>query len=67
MRVAALTLEEQDQIRDLREQRKRYYDAGTKIGDLMRALAQKYFSVPLHPFYHDKLAVDQAGKYIILE
>ena len=67
MRVATLTLEEQDQIRDLQAQRKRYYEAGTQLRDLMKSLARKHFSTPLKPFYDDKLTIDRTGTYIILE
>lgn len=67
MRVAILTLKEQSRIEDLLEERKRYRNAGTELGDLMRTLAQKHFSIPLRPFYHDKINIDQTGKYIILE
>lgn len=67
MRVATLTLEEQDKIRNLQAQRKRYVDAGTNLGDLIRRLAGRHFSTPLKPFFHDKLTIDQTGKYIILE
>lgn len=67
MRVATLTLSEQDQIRDLREQRKRYCNAATNYGDLIRRLAEKHFSVEFGPFYLDRTSVDSSGKYIILE
>ncbi len=67
MRVAQLTVEEQDQIRDLREQRKRYYNAATNYGDLIRRLAEKHFLIGPKPFNTDKVTVDSEGKYIILE
>jgi hypothetical protein len=67
MRVAQLTIEEQDTIRDLRDQQKRYREAGTRLGDLVRAIARKCFGIPIRPLYDDKITVDQDGKYIILE
>jgi len=67
MRVAKLTLEEQDKIRDLRDQIARCSESRTKYDDLLKHLTTRHFSVHNYALGVHKVSIDVHGQYLILE